>query len=70
MEQLDLEAEKEQIGLILQVIDEKLKHLRVKMENQNSPSTGFVIDPSSMDHVKIACTSCDSLNKCTFFFFF
>ena len=66
MEQLDLEAEKEQIGLILQVIDEKLKHLRVKMENQNSPSTGFVIDPSSMDHVKIACTSCDSLNKCTF----
>lgn len=66
MEQLDFEAEKEQIGLILQVIDEKLKQLRVKMENQKTPSTGFLIEPSSMDHVKIACTSCDSLNKCGF----
>lgn len=75
MEHLDFEAEKEQISQILHVIDDKIRQLRVKIDNQNKlaeenqarasmKSIGLVIDPSSLDHVKMACTSCDSLNQC------
>lgn len=70
MEHLDIEAEKEQIGVILLIIDQKLKEMREKLENQkkideSQKSYGFMIDPSSIDHVNIACKSCDSLNKCS-----